>query len=190
MTIEQWGVISVPHLLWQGTSVYNGHFGGPMPVTPFALRLAVELSVPVLPTSKDSKDSNTQPSDNGKNAITDCATPAAHPYIKGIQVCLNDGPHPLSRGVDKEITKINWRNLKIFLGTTGPILNKLVLKHDRVKGISVGSKEEPRLFPGGDNNEIAKIHGQNLKIFFSRNAGSISTKLGTKHPCVMRFKLV
>ena len=25
MAIEQWGFFSVPHLLWHGTSVYNGH---------------------------------------------------------------------------------------------------------------------------------------------------------------------
>ena len=35
----------------------------------------------------------------------------------------------------------------------------------------------------GDNYEIAKIHGRNLKIF-SRTTEPISTKLGTKHPWV------
>ena len=38
--------------------------------------------------------------------------------------------------------------------------------------------------PSGDNNEIAKIHWQTLNIFFSRNTGPISTKLGTKQPWV------
>ena len=42
MTIEQWGFFRMPHLLWHGASVYNGH------LTPFAERLAVELSIPVL----------------------------------------------------------------------------------------------------------------------------------------------
>ena len=29
MAIEQWGFFSVPHLLWHGTFVYNGHLRGP-----------------------------------------------------------------------------------------------------------------------------------------------------------------
>ena len=37
----------VQHLLWQGTSVYNGHLRGPVRLTPIAERLAVELSLPV-----------------------------------------------------------------------------------------------------------------------------------------------
>ena len=50
MAIEQWGFISVPHLLWHGASVYNGHLRGPMTLTPIAERLAVELSLPVFTT--------------------------------------------------------------------------------------------------------------------------------------------
>ena len=34
--------------------------------------------------------------------------------------------------------------------------------------------------------ELAKIHWRNLNIFFSRTTKPISTKLGTKHPCLMR----
>ena len=30
MAIEQWGFFSVSHLLWHGSSVYNGHLRGPM----------------------------------------------------------------------------------------------------------------------------------------------------------------
>ena len=50
--IEQWGLFSVPHLLWQGASVYtcNGHLWGPITSTPIAERLAVELSLPVFTT--------------------------------------------------------------------------------------------------------------------------------------------
>ena len=50
MAIEQWGFFSVPHLLWQGTSVYNGHLRGPVTLSPFAERLAVELLLPVFTT--------------------------------------------------------------------------------------------------------------------------------------------
>ena len=35
------GFFSVPHLLWHGASVYNGHLRGPLTLTPFAERLAV-----------------------------------------------------------------------------------------------------------------------------------------------------
>ena len=51
-----------------------------------------------------------------------------------------------------------------------------------MKGIQVCSNEGPWPFPRGDNNEIAKIHWWNFKIFFSRTTWPISTKLGTKHP--------
>ena len=46
MVIEQWGFFS----LWQLTSVYNGHFRGPVTLTPIAERLALELSLIVLTT--------------------------------------------------------------------------------------------------------------------------------------------
>ena len=55
---------------------------------------------------------------------------------------------------------------------------KLGTKHSWVTGIQVCSNEGHRPFPKGDNCEIAKIHRRNLKIFFSRTIGPISTKLG------------
>ena len=45
MAIEQWGFFSVPHLLWHGTSVYNGHLREHVNLTPLAQRLAVKLSL-------------------------------------------------------------------------------------------------------------------------------------------------
>ena len=51
MVIEQWGFFCVPHLLWHGTSVYNGHLRGPVTLTPIAERLEVELSLPIFTTS-------------------------------------------------------------------------------------------------------------------------------------------
>ena len=50
MAIEQWGFFSVPHLLWHGASIYNGHLRGPVTLTPVAERLAVELSLTVFTT--------------------------------------------------------------------------------------------------------------------------------------------
>ena len=47
--------------------------------------------------------------------------------------------------------------------------------------------KEPQSFPRGDNNEIMILDLQVLKIF-SRTTRPISTKHGTKHPWVKRFK--
>ena len=108
-----------------------------------------------------------------------------YPWVKEIHVCSNEGPHPSPRGDNNEIAKIHWRNSKIFFSRTNePISTKLGTKHPWVKGIQVCSNEGPRPFPRGDNNEIAKIHWRNSKIFFSRTNEPISTKLGTKHPWV------
>ena len=60
MTIEQWGFFSVPHLLWHGTSVCNGHLRGPVTLTPITeiwqwschyLFLRLRCSVAVMWTS-------------------------------------------------------------------------------------------------------------------------------------------
>ena len=48
MAIEQLRFLSVPNLLWHGTSIFNGHLREPGTLTPIAERLAVELSLPVL----------------------------------------------------------------------------------------------------------------------------------------------
>ena len=87
--------------------------------------------------------------------------------------------HALFQG--EIITKIHWRNLKIFLRTTGPISTKLGTKHPWVKGIQVRTNEGPRPFQRGDNYKTAKIHWRNIEIFFCRIIGIISTKLGIKH---------
>ena len=50
MAIEQWGFFSVPHLLWHGASVYNGHLRGPVTLTPITESLAVELSLSLFTT--------------------------------------------------------------------------------------------------------------------------------------------
>ena len=50
------------------------------------------------------------------------------------------------------------------------------------------SNEGPRPFPRGDNYEIAKIHWQNLKIFFSRTTWPISTNHRTKRPWVKKIQ--
>ena len=105
--------------------------------------------------------------------------------MKGIQICSNEETHPNPRGDYYEIVKIHLQYLKIFLSrNTGPISTNLGTKHPWVKEIQVYSNEGPRPFPRADNYEIAKIHWQNLIIFFSRTTRPISTKLDTKHPLV------
>ena len=47
MTIEQWELFSLPHLLWHGAFIYYGQLRGPSTHTPVAQRLAVELSLPI-----------------------------------------------------------------------------------------------------------------------------------------------
>ena len=75
MAIEQWGILSVPHLLWHRASVYNGHLRGPVTLTLTAERLAVESVLLVFTTKLcRSLDSNTQTSACGTNALTYCAT--------------------------------------------------------------------------------------------------------------------
>ena len=82
-----------------------------------------------------------------------------YPWVKGIQVCSNEGPRPFPRGDNKEIAKIHVRTFKIFfLKTTEPISTKLGTKHPWVMGIHVSSKEGPRPFPRENDYEIAKIH--------------------------------
>ena len=44
-----------------------------------------------------------------------------HPWVKGLQVCSNEGPGLLQRGDNHENAKIGWCHLKIFFSrTTGP----------------------------------------------------------------------
>ena len=71
MAIEQWMFFGVPHLLWHGKSVYNGHLRGPVTLTSIAERLAEELSLPVFTTSVcRGWDSNAKPSECEANAIS------------------------------------------------------------------------------------------------------------------------
>ena len=98
-----------------------------------------------------------------------------HPWVKGIQVCSNEGSCPFPRVDNYEIVKIHLRNLKIFFSkTTWPISTKLGTMYPWVMRTQVCWNEGPHLFSRGDNYEIAKIHWKNWKIFFSRTAGPIS----------------
>ena len=77
MAIEQWEFFSVPHLLWHGTSVYNGQLRGPVILTPIAESFAGELTLPFFTTwVSRSRDSNTQLSACEANALAHCFTAA------------------------------------------------------------------------------------------------------------------
>ena len=54
-----------------------------------------------------------------------------HYWVKGIQVCSNEGPCLFQRGDNSEIAKIQWRNWKkiLYFRNTEPILSKLGTKH-------------------------------------------------------------
>ena len=82
------------------------------------------------------------------------------------------------------VVVVNFHIFIFFSRTTGSISTKLGTKHLWVKGIQVHSNEGPCSLLRGDNYEIAKIHWQNFKIYFSRTTGPILTKLGTKNSCV------
>ena len=47
MVIEQLGILNVPHLLWHGRTLYNGHLQEPVTPKSGVERLTVELSLPV-----------------------------------------------------------------------------------------------------------------------------------------------
>ena len=80
-----------------------------------------------------------------------------HPWVKGIQVCLNKGPCSFSRADNYKMVKIHRQISKIFFSrSTEPFSTKLGTKHPWVKVIQVYSNEGPRLFPRADNYEIAK----------------------------------
>ena len=49
LVIEQCGIsnVNVPHLLWHGITLDNGHIQRPVTLTPVGERLGVQLSKPV-----------------------------------------------------------------------------------------------------------------------------------------------
>ena len=109
---------------------------------------------------------------NSKNMSRKFKTP-----FQNYRVNFNQILHEASFGEgDPGFFFTNWDHSIITIGT----------KPLWMKGIWVCSNEWSRPFPTGDNYEIAKIHYQSLKMFFTRTIGPISIKLCTKHPWVKR----
>jgi hypothetical protein len=59
-----------------------------------------------------------------------------------------------------------------------------------MKGIQDCSNKRPVPFQRGDNPKNVKLGWGHLKIFFSRTAGPILTRLGINHPLRRGFKFV
>ena len=74
MPIEQWGFFSMPHLLWHGASIYNGHHRGPVTLNQLPSVEQVSCHYLFLRLMSVAWDSNTQSSACGANALTTCAT--------------------------------------------------------------------------------------------------------------------
>ena len=80
------GFFSVPYLLWHGISVNNGHFQGPVTLTPNAERLAMELPNYLRLSLLWFQHLL---SACGTNALTDC-NPAAHAFWWNICILICD----------------------------------------------------------------------------------------------------
>ena len=111
---------------------------------------------------------------------------------EGIQVCSKEGPRPFPIGYNYEIANIHWQNFKknVFLQNHLAISTKLITKHPGLMGIQFCSNGGPCPFTRGGNYKIAKIHWQNLNIFFYRTTGPISTILSTNDPGWRGLKFV
>ena len=96
-----------------------------------------------------------------------------HHWVKGIQVCWNEGPHLSQRGDSWEIEKTHWKLFKIFFSrTTGTLMTK------RYKSsYSIFLYEGPTPHQRGDNYKIVNMHWQFFKIVFYRTGQILKQSL-------------
>jgi hypothetical protein len=64
-------------------------------------------------------------------------------WIKGIQVCSNEGECPSPRGDNSKRVKVHWQFLKIFPRTSWPNSIKLCTNYPLLKGIQACSNKGP-----------------------------------------------
>ena len=83
---------------------------------------------------------------------------------------------------ESENTLTKFKNL--LLQNQGANFNQTWHKASLGEGDSNLFKWRTNSISKGDNFEIAKITWRNIKFFFSRTTGPISTKLGRMHPWV------
>ena len=83
--------------------------------------------------------------------------------------------------------------MKIFktslFKTTWPISTKFGTKHSWVDRIQIFTNKGPHHSSRGDNSKIINIYGAYVKIFYFRTTGTVSTKLGIKHPWVEEIQI-
>ena len=80
MSNRQWGFFRVSHLLWHGTSVYNGQDPWHSHLLPSVWWWSCHYQVFTTKFCR-SWNSNSQPSACGENALTNCATTAALSFV-------------------------------------------------------------------------------------------------------------
>ena len=84
---------------------------------------------------------------------------------------------------------LKFSHFHLLLQNHGAIFHQTWHKASSFEDNSLLFKSRARLFPRGENYEIAKIHRHNLTIFFPRTIGLISTKLCTMHPWVKEIQV-
>ena len=79
--------------------------------------------------------------------------------MKGIQVCSNEGPHPVLQNRENILTKLKKSSSPEPLGQNHwANFNQHKAIHSLVMKTKVCSNEGSHPFPRGDDYEIAKIH--------------------------------
>ena len=92
-----------------------------------------------------------------------------HPWVKGLQVCSNEGPGFLQRGDNHENAKVGWCHLKIFFSrTTGPGKLRFIWKLPDIEGIQVCSNHGPRGYDGAPIGDQSFTYDYIGKIFSTR----------------------
>ena len=89
-----------------------------------------------------------------------------HPWVKGLQVCSNEGPGSLQRGDNHKNAKIGWCHLKIFFSrTTGPGKLKFIWKLPDIVEIQVCSNHDPQRYDGAPIGDQSFTYDYIGKIF-------------------------
>ena len=81
----------------------------------------------------------------------------SHPWVKGIQVCSNEGSFPFPRGDNYKLVKNTLMKFKIHLLRNQWVnFNQILHKASLGEGCISLFNEGPHIFPRVDNYKIAK----------------------------------
>ena len=104
-----------------------------------------------------------------------------HPWVKGLQVCSNEGPGLLQRGDNHENAKLGWCHLKIFFSrTTGTGKLKFIWKLPDIVEIQVCSNHDARGYDGatiGDQSFTYDYIGKIFKNLLLKNYWARKAKI-------------